>query len=123
VLSIVLLPERAELYARIDARFEAMIAGGAALGEARRIADLNLDPSLPAMKALGLPQLLAHLAGKASLDDAVVTAQTVSRRYAKRQMTWFRNQMAGWRVLDGDAMAAAPEVIMQEILDASPGGD
>jgi tRNA dimethylallyltransferase len=61
----------------------------------------RLDPSLPGMKALGAPELMAHLTGQLSLDEAVTRAKTATRRYAKRQLTWARNQMFHWQVLTG----------------------
>lgn len=105
VKGIVLLPDRAALYARIEARFDQMIAAGA-LEEARALMERGLAPDLPAMKAVGLPPLLAHLRGEHDLSSAVETAKRDSRRYAKRQYTWFSNQHPGWaRVtsLDPDA--------------------
>ena len=48
------------------------------------------------MKAIGVRELLDHLAGKISLDEAIAGVKTETRRYAKRQMTWFRTQMPGW---------------------------
>jgi len=88
---ILVSPPRAELYSACDARFLAMIERGA-LDEVRGLMALGLDPALPAMKALGVRELAAHLAGKLSLGDAVVQAQAATRRYAKRQTTWFRHQ-------------------------------
>jgi tRNA dimethylallyltransferase len=87
-----LLPPREDLYARIDGRFLGMIARGA-LDEARRFAELGLARTLPANRALGLPELRSHLAGEIGLDRAIAAAQQASRNYAKRQMTWFRHQM------------------------------
>lgn len=93
--TIVLEPDRAELYARIDRRFEQMVAAGA-LEETRALLARGLAPSLPAMKAIGIREFAAHLAGTLSLDDAIARAKMESRRYAKRQGTWFRNQMGDW---------------------------
>ncbi len=90
--TLLLLPPRAVLYAACDARFAAMIAAGG-LDEARALAARGLPPDLPAMKAVGLPELLRHLRGEIGLDEAVSLAQRATRRYAKRQMTWFRHQM------------------------------
>jgi tRNA dimethylallyltransferase len=91
--SILLMPPRADLYAACDARFERMIANGA-LDEAAALAARALAPDLPAMKAVGVPELLRHLRGEIPLDQAISLAQRETRRYAKRQMTWFRHQMA-----------------------------
>ncbi len=89
----VLAPPRAELHARIDARFEAMLAAGA-LEEARALADL--DPSLPAAKILGLRPLQALACGEMERQEAVAAATAATRQYAKRQLTWFRHRMADW---------------------------
>ena len=85
---------RAELHARAAARFRRMIGEGA-LDEARRLMDF--DPALPVMKAIGLPELIAHLRGEISLASAIAQAETATRRYIKRQLTWWRGQMAHWR--------------------------
>jgi tRNA dimethylallyltransferase len=66
-------------------------AGG--LAEAAALLARSLSPDLPAMKAVGLPELFAHLCGKATLADAIAAAQRSTRRYAKRQTTWFRHQL------------------------------
>ena len=87
--------ERKELVARIDTRFAAMLEAGA-LDEVRALAARQLDPTLPAMKAHGVPWLIRHLKGEISLDEASEGARMDTRRYAKRQVTWFRNQMKDW---------------------------
>jgi tRNA dimethylallyltransferase len=92
-LRVVLAPPREVLNQRIERRFEAMVKAGA-MEEARAL--FGLDPALPAAKALGLPQLRRHLAGEIPLDIAIAEAQLATRRYAKRQMTWFRNRMKDW---------------------------
>jgi tRNA dimethylallyltransferase len=94
-LKIFLVPERAELHRRIDARFDAMLAAGA-LDEVRALVARNLDPMLPAMKAHGVPWLRRHLAGEIGLAEAAVGGKLDTRRYTKRQLTWFRHQMPGW---------------------------
>ncbi len=99
-VALALTPPRPWLHARCDARFDAMLASGA-LDEAARVMALGLDPGLPGMKALGAPELMAHLAGELSLDAAAARARTATRRYAKRQLTWARNQMFHWQVLSG----------------------
>ena len=92
-LTVLLMPPRDALYRATDGRFIAMLERGA-LDEVRRLAALGLDPDLPAMKALGVPALAAHLRGELTLDAAVEAAQRETRRYAKRQCTWFRHQLA-----------------------------
>ncbi len=94
-LRLVIEPERAVLYERINKRFDAMVASGA-LDEARALLAQGLDPNLPAMKAIGVKEFGAHLAGRASLEAAIDDAKMQTRRYAKRQGTWFRNQMGDW---------------------------
>jgi tRNA dimethylallyltransferase len=89
------VPDQAELHRRIAARAEAMVHGGA-IEEARALGALNLDAAQPAMKAIGVRELLAYVSGKLSLDEAVAAIRTETRRYAKRQMTWIRNQMGDW---------------------------
>lgn len=98
VVCFVVAPPRETLYHRIDARFEAMMQAGA-LEEAARLAGLQLDPALPIMGALGLRPLVRHLAGELSLAEAVAAAQTETRQYAKRQLTWARGNMMSWRWL------------------------
>ncbi|MDB5511719.1 MAG: miaA [Enterovirga sp.] len=90
--AVFLEPDRAELRARIDRRFEGMMAAGG-LDEVARLADRGLDPALPIMRAHGVPGLLAHLRGEISLAEAVARGQADTRAYAKRQATWFRGQM------------------------------
>jgi tRNA dimethylallyltransferase len=90
---ILLAPPRDRLYAVCDTRFARMMTAGA-LAEAAALAARDLDPDLPAMKAVGLPELLRHLRGEMALEDAIAAAQRATRRYAKRQMTWFRHQAA-----------------------------
>ena len=85
---------REDLYARAEARFDVMLGAGA-LDEARAMA--HLDPMLPAMKAIGLPELGAHLRGELTLEEAGVRAKTATRNFIKRQLTWWRSQMGHWR--------------------------
>ena len=92
---LVVEPPRDVLYARCDARFEAMVGDGA-LEEVSRLVARDLDPVLPAMKALGVRELARHLAGEITLAEATELAQRETRRYAKRQLTWFRNQTPDW---------------------------
>ncbi|HEX5508217.1 MAG TPA: tRNA dimethylallyltransferase, partial [Pseudolabrys sp.] len=102
--------ERAELVRRISARFDAMLEKGA-LDEVRGLAARKLDPTLPAMKAHGVPWLVRHLKGEIDLATAVEGAKMDTRRYAKRQLTWFRNQMPDWLWMEPER--AAKEVIGQ----------
>ncbi len=97
--TILLMPPRASLYVACNARFAAMVERGA-LAEAAALADRGLDPDLPAMKAVGLPELIGHLRGESPLAAAVAAGQRATRRYAKRQMTWFRHQLTADLTLD-----------------------
>ena len=97
--TVLMMPPREALYAACDARFAAMIAEGA-LNEAAVLAARGLPPDLPAMKAVGVPELLRHLRGETSLVEAVAAGQRATRRYAKRQMTWFRHQIVADLILD-----------------------
>ena len=96
VVKLFLAPERDELRRRIDARFLTMMDKGA-LDEVRALGERNLDPMLPAMRAHGVPGLLAHLRGEIPLDEAIARGQGDTRRYAKRQFTWFRHQLPDWQ--------------------------
>jgi tRNA dimethylallyltransferase len=104
-IKIFLAVDRAELYRRIDARFEAMLASGA-LEEVRALRRRGLDPALPAMKAHGVPWLIRHLAGEIDLADAVAAGKRDTRRYSKRQATWFRHQLPDWAWVAADMAAA-----------------
>lgn len=99
VSHVVMAPERDWLHARIEERFRAMAAGGG-LDEAKAFADLHLDPALPAMKAIGVPEMIAAARGEVPVDQAIEAAITATRQYAKRQETWFRNQMPDWQRID-----------------------
>ena len=90
--ALFLSAEREALYARIDARFDAMLTAGA-LEEVAALAARNLDPLLPAMKAHGVPALIRHLRGELTLEEAATIGRADTRHYAKRQFTWFRHQL------------------------------
>jgi tRNA dimethylallyltransferase len=105
---VFLMPNRDELGLRIDARFDAMMAAGA-LAEVRALAARNLDPNLPAMKAHGVPWLIRHLKGEMTMDEAMAQAKRDTRRYTKRQATWFRNQLPRFEWVEPQHAAAAVE--------------
>ena len=92
---LVIEPERAALYANCDLRVAQMVEAGA-LDEVRALVARDLDPALPAMKAVGVREFAAHLAGGTTLAAAVEATRHATRNYAKRQLTWFRNQTPGW---------------------------
>lgn len=96
-VKILLMPARDWLYARCDRRFETMLEAGAGAEVAAFMARA-IAPDRPAMKALGLAEIAAWQAGELSLETALAQAQRQTRRYAKRQMTWFRHRMADWHV-------------------------
>ena len=100
--AVALDPPREALFARCDARLETMVQGGA-LDEVAALAARDLAPNLPAMKAVGYRELAAVLAGEVSLSAGLQNAQRETRRYAKRQATWLRGQMADWPRLDAVA--------------------
>ncbi|RVD11797.1 MAG: tRNA (adenosine(37)-N6)-dimethylallyltransferase MiaA [Mesorhizobium sp.] len=88
----VIEPDRAALVARIDKRFDRMLDKGA-LDEVKRLAALGLDPELPAMKAIGVRELQAAMAGEIGFPEAIERAKIATRQYSKRQTTWFRHQL------------------------------
>jgi tRNA dimethylallyltransferase len=95
VRRVAIVPPRDELYAVIDARFDGMMATGA-VKEVEALLALRLPEDAPVMKAIGVKPLSSMLAGQLTLAQAVELAKRQSRNYAKRQMTWIRNQMADW---------------------------
>ncbi len=92
---LVIEPDRKALYANCDLRVAQMVEAGA-LDEVRTLVTRGLDPALPAMKAVGVREFAAHLAGETTLAAAVEATRQATRNYAKRQLTWFRNQTPGW---------------------------
>ena len=89
--AMVLLPEREWLYQRCDRRFAMMLNGGA-VEEVQDLLARQLDPALPVMRAIGVPEIAAWLGGKINRDEAAARGAMATRRYAKRQYTWFRHQ-------------------------------
>jgi tRNA dimethylallyltransferase len=102
---IVLAPPRPALYAAIDARFEAMLAGGA-IEEARALWSRRLARDLPAMKAHGMPAFCAHFDGEIDLAAVARWGAQDTRNYAKRQFTWMRGRLKGWRVIEETELEA-----------------
>ena len=89
--ALVLLPPRPWLYERCGRRFELMVEQGA-IAEVKALLARNLDPDLPVMRAIGVPELAAYLRRKLTLEHAIAAGQQATRRYAKRQYTWFSHQ-------------------------------
>jgi tRNA dimethylallyltransferase len=96
VQGIIVDRPRAELNARAEQRLAAMLAAGAR-DEVAALLALELPADVPVMKALAVPQLAAHLAGRCSIDDAMAQALIATRQYQKRQQTWARNQFPDWQ--------------------------
>ena len=111
-------PPREALYAASDARFERMIADGA-IDEARALDARGLDPELPVMKALGVRELLGFIHGAIGIDDAVSRAKQATRNYAKRQLTWFRRQMAADEVISAQYSESFNKIIFSFIMSLS----
>lgn len=88
---LILLPPRDWLYARCDARFTEMM-GDEGIAEVEALLARGLSPALPVMRAIGVPEIAALLSGQMSRDEALAAGQQATRRYAKRQYTWFRHQ-------------------------------
>ena len=108
---LILLPPRAWLYARCDERFARMIEQGA-IEEVKRLLARGLDSDLPVMRAIGVREMAAFLNGALTIEEAVAAGQQATRRYAKRQYTWFAHQPpGGWPrftgPLEGKDVAAA----------------
>ena len=107
-IGVALSPEREGLRRAIEARFDRMMEKGA-LAEVDRLAVRRLDPALPAMRALGVPPLLAHRAGLLSLAEAVARSKAETRAYAKRQDTFARHQLAGFAPVEPEGAEASIE--------------
>jgi tRNA dimethylallyltransferase len=113
--AVVLLPPRQWLYGRCDDRFARMIEQGA-VEEVKRLLARKLNPNLPVMRGIGVREIAGYLRGQSTLEQAVAAGQQATRRYAKRQYTWFAHQPpAEWprftEALDGPAMARALSLI------------
>ncbi|MFV3127747.1 tRNA (adenosine(37)-N6)-dimethylallyltransferase MiaA [Niveispirillum sp. KHB5.9] len=103
--TLVVEPPRPRLYAQCDRRFLLMLEQGAEQEVAALMAQ-GLDPALPAMKALGVPEIASMLSGTLDRNAATEKAQQLTRNYAKRQLTWFRNQMPAALRLDSTELAS-----------------
>jgi tRNA dimethylallyltransferase len=113
-IKVFLEVERTELYRRIDLRLEEMMRSGG-IEEVRALAQRGLDPLLPAMKAHGVPSIIRALGSELALIDALESAKRDTRRYTKRQRTWFRHQLPDWPWM----MAADAERAILEANDGS----
>ena len=112
---VVIEPERDALYAQCEARAAAMLDSGG-IKEVKTLMERALDPALPLMKALGAPEIMAHLRGEANRAETLALLQQNTRRFAKRQLTWFRNQASDWpRASDAESAVA----LLAQQLDAA----
>jgi tRNA dimethylallyltransferase len=107
--TVLLAPDRGWLRQRIEDRFDAMLKAGV-LAEVRAVFDRAPDPRWPGLKAHGAPELFRHFRGELSLEEARRIAIDHTRQYAKRQMTWFRHQLAPDLVLSGE-----PDLALEQI--------
>jgi tRNA dimethylallyltransferase len=112
--TILVLPPRDALYAACDARLTAMLDAGA-MDEVRTLLARGLDPSLPAMRAVGVRELGAVIRGEWTLDQAADKARQATRNYAKRQLTWFRHQLAPDLILDRGGAGAASDALSTKL--------
>ena len=113
-ITVKICPQTQELDKRCYIRFDKMMQEGA-LEEVKYLHSLNLDESLPAMKALGVPELMSYLKGEVSYVDAVDNAKLHTRQYAKRQRTWFKNKFKADVVLNS-CYKSGTQTIWQEIV-------
>ena len=124
VLAIALVPEsRADLAVRIERRFDAMVAAGFVAEVERLRARGDLDPDLPAMRAVGYRQLWAHLDGRYDFAEARAKAIVATRQYAKRQLTWLRGEpsIEAWPALAPDLVSRCIDRLSKESLIAKNG--
>lgn len=115
-LPILLMPKRGGLYAACDARFAAMVEVGA-VAEVAALRARGLDAALPAMKAVGVPEIGRYLAGEWDRATMLAMGQQATRRYAKRQYTWFEKQMESVYRVGGKFSESDPEKIFTKIHD------
>src|SRR5437870_1842073 len=115
--ALFLAPERDQLYARIDARFDAMLDAGA-LEEVAVLAARKLDPLLPAMKAHGVPALIRYLRGEITREEAAEIGRADTRHYAKRQFTWFRHQLPEFEWVTPEAARGWVEDVLPSLRGA-----
>jgi tRNA dimethylallyltransferase len=108
---LILLPPREWLYRRCDERFSAMVEQGA-VDEVKALLARHLDPDLPVMRGIGVREIAAYLAGEMSLEQAIAAGQQATRRYAKRQYTWFAHQPpADWPRFTDIPIPVRPELV------------
>lgn len=116
-LRFILNPERTALYARCDERFDRMVMAGA-VDEVKALVSRGLSHDLPVMKALGVQELAAYLAGEVSLERATSQVKTATRRYAKRQIAWLKTQMIAWTSIKEQYMEKIKGEIFMKIFES-----
>jgi len=109
--AVALDPPPRVLAARAEARLAAMVSAGV-LEEVRAVMALDLAADAPGLRPVGAPELMTYLRGEATRSTALEAVQTATRRYAKRQRTWIRNQMRAWPKL----WEAGPERLAEQVL-------
>lgn len=112
--TVLLLPDRKAVYAACDRRFARMVDAGA-VAEVEALLALDLDPDLPAMKAVGVPEIAAYLRGELDRPAMLEAGQRATRRYAKRQYAWFRHQTAADQILGAQYSESLPEKFFPKI--------
>jgi tRNA dimethylallyltransferase len=117
LLTFVFLPPRDALYAACDRRFAAMVDAGA-IDEVKALLALTLDPGLPAMKAVGLREIADYLAGGIDHARMLALGRQATRRYAKRQYTWFRHRLPAVVVLDEQYSERLNQIIFMKIRES-----
>jgi tRNA dimethylallyltransferase len=118
LLTFVFLPPREVLYAACDRRFAAMIEAGA-IEEVRSLLALGLDPDLPAMKAVGVREIAAYLRGEIDRARMIALGRQATRRYAKRQYTWFRHRLPEAQAFDEQYSERLDRVIFPKIRESA----
>lgn len=111
---VLIMPQREKLYEIINDRYSDMVAAGG-LDEAQSIRVRNLPADLPVRKAIGLQPLLEYLQGRISYDTALFEAKRDTRRFAKRQFTWFRGQTEGWLCVEDAAQGGLEGKILRKL--------
>ena len=113
IVKLILNPDRETLYERCNLRLDMMLEEGA-LEEVRNLMSRNLDPSLPAMRALGVPSLINIIKGEQEPAAAIEDAKMQTRRFAKRQLTWFRNQFSAWERISAQLLESEYQKILSK---------
>lgn len=114
IITFFFSPEREKTYQNCEKRFHLMLDRGV-IEEIKALQSMNLEPTVPAMKAHGVPELLAYLNGQMTLEQASAQAILNTRHYIKRQWTWYRHQMPDAIRLDADHYKTARQQVIEKI--------